>query len=128
MIETILEPKYHNNTDYPLNWRKAQIYKFDDLDSNLKSGDRSYEHITYSAPGVLTNAAYEYIRKMSALNSFWKGAANWDEGLSHDFTQARMWSIFVDPENPCSIVVMTFPGQRVEFDKYDEHGCLDLKS
>ena len=57
MIETILEPKYNNNTEYPIDWKAAPIYKFDDLDPDLKSGDRSYAHITYSAPGVLTEAA-----------------------------------------------------------------------
>ena len=65
---------------------------------------------------------------MSALNSYWRDAANWDGGLAHNFQQARMWSIYVDPDNPCSIVVMTFPGQRVEFDRYDEGGCLDVVS
>ena len=47
-------------------------------------------------------------------------------GLNHDVTQDAMYAIYVDPENPCNVVQMTYPGWHVEFNNIDENGCLDL--
>ena len=64
---------------------------------------------------------------MSALNQYWVDNKDWYMGLNHDVTQHGMFALYVDPKNPCSVVVMTYPGWHVEFDNYDENGCLDIK-
>ena len=41
-----------------------------------------------------------------------------------------MWTIYVDPEDPCNVALMTYPG--TSFDQsdleYDAAGCVDLKA
>ena len=64
---------------------------------------------------------------MSALNQYWVDNRDWYMGLNHDVTQNGMFALYVDPENPCSVVLMTYPGWHIEFDNYDENGCLDIK-
>ena len=64
---------------------------------------------------------------MSALNQYWVDNRDWYMGLNHDVTQNGMFALYVDPENPCSVVLMTYPGRHIEFDNYDENGCLDIR-
>ena len=51
-------------------------------------------------------------------------------GLNKDITQARIFAIYVDPEDECNYVVTTYPGQAIEFSEehYDENNCLNIHS
>ena len=129
IIETILDPRFINGTEYPTNWADVPYYNFTTLPESQKTGNRSYSQITYSAPGEVTSSTHDFIKKMSSLNEQWVELKDWDIGLEHSFNQARLWIIYIDPQDSCSIAVMTYPGQEVFFDSsmYTEYGCLDLR-
>ena len=48
-------------------------------------------------------------------------------GLNKNIYQARVFAIYRDPHDECNVVVMTFPGQSIDFgDNYDDKGCLNM--
>ena len=135
MIETVMEPKFVNNTDYPLMWKDAEHYTWEELDEEQKDEAetfRSFSQITYKAAvekSEISDNSWNFIKKMSALNQYWVDMQDWNIGLDHTVTQEWMWSIYIDPDNPCNVVTMVFPGttQEQEMKNYDKDGCLDLK-
>ena len=68
IIETILDPRFINGTEYPTNWADVPYYNFTTLPESQKTGNRSYSQITYSAPGEVTSSTHDFIKKMSSLN------------------------------------------------------------
>ena len=52
-------------------------------------------------------------------------------GFSQDIEAARIFAIYQDPLDSCDVVVMTYPGQTVEFDEASypdaaKPSCIDL--
>ena len=58
---------------------------------------------------------------MSALNHYWVEMRDWNLGLNHNITQLYMWTIYEDPEDPCNVALMTYPGTNFNHSdlKYD---------
>ena len=132
MIETVMEPNFVNNTDYPLMWKNAEHYTWEQLGDEQKDEEetlRSFSQITYKAAGEISDNSWNFIKKMSALNQYWVDVRDWNIGLDHTVEQEWIWSIYIDPENPCSVITMVYPGtnQEQELRNYDEDGCLDIK-
>ena len=49
-------------------------------------------------------------------------------GLDKDIFQSRIFAIYKDPDDDCSVVSTVFPGQPVTFDsnEFDQNGCLNM--
>ena len=117
MIETVMEPNFVNNTDYPLMWKNAEHYTWEQLGDEQKDEEetlRSYSQITYKASGEISENSWNFIKKVSALNQYWIDMQDWNIGLDHTVAQEWIWSIYIDPENPCSVVMMVYPGTNQE--------------
>ena len=71
----------------------------------------------------------EYFAKaFVAFNTLWKRQRLMYLGLDKDIFQARIFAVYQDPENPCSVVTTVFPGQPIHYgaEDFDQDGCLDL--
>ena len=63
----------------------------------------------------------------SAFNKVWQRQRLMYLGLNQDIFQARIFAIYVDPDNNCDVVVTTFPGQEIDFGTYEKsNGCLNI--
>ena len=61
----------------------------------------------------------------------WKRQSLMYMGFSQDIEAARIFAIYQDPNETCDVVVMTYPGQTVEFNATsypdpDKPDCIDL--
>ena len=53
-------------------------------------------------------------------------------GFNQDIEASRIFAIYQDPDDSCDVVILTFPGQTVEFDSasYPDPSnpdCIDLE-
>ena len=77
MIETVMEPNFVNNTDYPLMWKDAEHYTWEELGEEQKDEAetfRSFSQITYKSAvekSEISDNSWNFIKKMSALNQYW---------------------------------------------------------
>ena len=123
VIEEFVDSKYfvddEGNFDYPINWKDTKIYTYDELDSGQSSDGKSlnYNTMTYSAPknaanpnGIFSENTRNFAKKMITFSDYWIQTQQPMLGLNHQINFFSIWVIYVDPDDPCYSIVLTYPG------------------
>ena len=118
--------------EYPVDIATVEPLRFDELDATQIDADLpiSYDQATYAYSGDETYYLKRFARTFSVFTRVWERQRLMYLGLNKDITQARIFAIYVDPEDECNYVVTTYPGQAIEFSEehYDENNCLNIHS
>ena len=72
IMEQIIEPTYFN--EYPVDWAKTAIYRFDQLDNDPDS-QLNYNFTTYSTPfpdGEEPQSVLDFAKKMTVFSIMWR--------------------------------------------------------
>ena len=130
------------NFDYPIKWKDTQIYTYDELGpAGPKKGafDLNWSQTTYSVPknaanpnGIINDNTRNFAKKMTTFNEYWKRNRKTMLGLSHKINFFALWAIYLDPDDPCYSIVVTYPGfdyvyKQESFNDPNNPDCVDFE-